>query len=185
MMAPPGADNARTTRGHPVRGGVVQDRRARGRPWRRPAARRPHDGGAVTVEAALALSSLALVTALAVGAIAAAVASVRCDDAARELVRLAARGEPDRGREVARRLAPTGAEITLTIRGDEATAEVTAAPLRLLPIRTAGRAVAVLEPAASTELGSTGSASTGSASTGSASTGSGSTGFPEPAGVPP
>jgi hypothetical protein len=110
----------------------------------------PHDRGAVTVEAALALSSLALVTALAIGSITAAVASVRCGDAARELVRLAARGEPDRGREVAGRLAPTGAQVTLVIQGDEATAEVTAAPLRILPIRLSGRAVGVLEPSAST-----------------------------------
>jgi hypothetical protein len=104
------------------------------------------DRGAVTVEAALALSSLVLVTTLAIGAITAVVASVRCGDAARELVRLAARGEPDRGREVAGRLAPTGAEVTLVIHGDEATAEVTAAPLRVLPVHISGRAVAVLEP---------------------------------------
>jgi hypothetical protein len=103
---------------------------------------RSADRGAVTVEAALALSSLALVTALAVGAVAAVGASVRCTDAARELARLAARGEPDRGRAVAARIAPAGAEIALVIRGDEATAEVVAAPLELLPVRVSGRAVA-------------------------------------------
>ena len=104
------------------------------------------DRGAVTVEAALALGSLAVVTALALGALTAVGASVRCTDAARELVRLAARGEPDRGRAVAARLAPSGARIELTIRGDEATAEVTAAPVPALPVHVVGRAVAVLEP---------------------------------------
>lgn len=106
------------------------------------------DRGAVTVEAALALGSLAVVTALAIGAITAVGASIRCTDAARELARLAARGEPDRGRAVAARLAPSAASITLTIRGDEATAEVTAAPVATLPVRVTGRAVAVLEPGA-------------------------------------
>jgi hypothetical protein len=98
------------------------------------------------VEAAIALGALALVTALAVAALTAVGAAVRCTDAARELARLAARGEPERGRAVAARLAPTGARIVLTVHGDEATAEVTAAPARLLPIRVSGRAVAVLEP---------------------------------------
>ena len=106
------------------------------------------DRGAVTVEAALALCTLTLVVALAVGAITAAAASVRCTDAARELVRLAARGEPDRGRAVAARLAPANARIELVVRGDEAIGEVTAAPLRLLPVHLTGRAMAVLEPGA-------------------------------------
>jgi hypothetical protein len=104
------------------------------------------DRGAITIEAALALCSLTVVAALAVGAIGAAAASVRCTDAARELVRLAARGEPDRGRTVAARLAPAGARIELEVRGDEAIGEVTAAPLRVLPVHVTGRAVAVLEP---------------------------------------
>ncbi len=104
------------------------------------------DRGAVTVEAALALGCLAATTALAIAAIASVGASVRCTDAARELARAAARGEPDHGRAVAARLAPPGARIVLTIRGDEATAEVTAAPVSALPVRVSGRAVAVLEP---------------------------------------
>ncbi len=115
-------------------------------PGGRPASSGCADRGAVTEEAALALGSLAVVTALATGAVAAAGASVRCTDAARELARLAARGEPDRGRAVAARLAPPGAQIALTVRGDEATAEVTAAAVAALPVRVSGRAVAVLEP---------------------------------------
>jgi Flp pilus assembly protein TadG len=104
------------------------------------------DRGAVTVEAALALGCLAATTALAIAAIASVGASVRCTDAARELARAAARGEPEHGRAVAARLAPPGARIVLTVRGDEATAEVTVAPVSALPVRVSGRAVAVLEP---------------------------------------
>jgi hypothetical protein len=106
------------------------------------------DRGAVTIEAALALCGLVLVATLAIGAVAAVAASVRCTDAARELVRLAARGEPDRGRAVAARLAPAGALVELAISGDEAVAEVRAAPVQLLPVHVVGRAMAVLEPAA-------------------------------------
>ena len=134
-------------------------------PVPRAAPRRGSDRGAVTVEAALALGSLAVVTASAIGALTAVGASVRCTDAAHELARLAARGEPDRGRAVAARLAPAGARIALTIRGDEVTAEVTAAPVPALPVRVSGRAVAVLEP--------------GTASAGTLPA------EPEPAGVPP
>ncbi len=113
----------------------------------------PHGGdrGAVTVEAALALGCLAATTALAIAAIASVGASVRCTDAARELARAAARGEPDHGRAVAARLAPPGARIVLTIRGDEATADVTVAPVSALPVRVSGRAVAVLEPGVSAD----------------------------------
>lgn len=84
--------------------------------------------------------------AVAVAAVAAVAASVRCIDAARELARLAARGEPERGRDVAGRLAPSGARIELVRRGDEIVVEVTAPPVPLLPVRVGGRAVAVLEP---------------------------------------
>lgn len=108
------------------------------------------DRGSVTVEAALALCGLALVVAMAIAAVTAVAASLRCTDAARELARLAARGEVDRGRAVAARLAPPGAQIGLQIRGDEAVAEVTAAPARLLPVHVRGRAVAVLEPGVTT-----------------------------------
>jgi hypothetical protein len=144
----------------PIRAGTAVRPTPRGtavRPTHRRTAVRPAhrglpsgsaDRGAVTVEAALALCSLALVTALAVGAVAAVGASVRCTDSARELARLAARGEPDRGRAVAARLAPSGARIELAVDGDEATAVVTAEPVRALPVHVSGRAVAVLEPAA-------------------------------------
>lgn len=105
------------------------------------------DRGAVTVEAALALCSLALFLALAIGAITAVGASVRCVDAARELARLAARGEPDRGHAVAAQLAPAGADVSLARDGDLVVADVSAALLRPLPLRVGGHAVAALEPA--------------------------------------
>ena len=108
----------------------------------------------MTVEAALALCSLAVFLAVAIGAIAAVTASVRCTDAARELARLAARGEPDRGREIAAAIAPTGAEVVLTAGGDvgdaglvaTVVAEVSARPVAVLPLRVGGRAVAAVEP---------------------------------------
>lgn len=110
------------------------------------------DRGAVTVEAALALGTLTLFLVLAVGAMTAVVASVRCTDAARELARLAARGEPDRGRAVAAELAPAGA--VLTVRSEDGTAGavglvvavVAAPPLPPLPVTVSGRAVAAREP---------------------------------------
>jgi len=104
--------------------------------------------GAVTVEAAIALAGLALVTVAAVGAVATAANSVRCVDAARELARLSARGEAERGRTIAQQIVPEGATIELVITGDEAVAEVSAAPLDLLPLRVGARAVAALEPSA-------------------------------------
>ncbi len=108
------------------------------------------DRGSVTVEAALALCSLTLFLAVALGAVAAVTASVRCTDAARELARLAARGEPGRGREVAAAVAPAGAEITLSEGGapGEAvvTVEVASRPFPPLPVRVTARAVAAVEP---------------------------------------
>lgn len=115
---------------------------------RNSAPREPADSGAVTVEAALALCTLSVFLAVAVGAIAAVGASIRCIDGARELARLAARGEPDRGRAVAAALAPTGARIELVQDGDTVVAEVSAELLRPLPLRIGGRAVAALEPTA-------------------------------------
>ena len=114
------------------------------------AARRPPpaDAGAVTVEAALALGSLVVFLAVAIGSMSAVASSVRCIDAARELARLAARGEPERGRAVAALLAPLDARIELVVRGDEVVAEVSAPPVSPLPLRVGGRAVAVLEPGA-------------------------------------
>ena len=112
-----------------------------------PARRSPlaDDAGAVTVEAALALCALTVFLVLALGALVAVAQTMRCADAARELARLAARGEPDRGRAVAGRLAPSGARLELTREGDTVTALVSVQLVSPLPLTLNGRAVAALE----------------------------------------
>jgi hypothetical protein len=122
--------------------------------WAAPAtaARRPPlsgDTGAVTVEAALALCALTVFLALALGALIAVAQTMRCADAARELARLAARGEPDRGRTVAAALAPAGARMDLVQDGDTVTALVSTRLVGALPLTVGGRAVAALEGAGS------------------------------------
>ncbi len=112
------------------------------------AGRGGRDRGAVSVEAALALCGLAVFLALAVGTIVTVTGSIRCVDAARELARLAARGEPERGRAVAAELAPSGARLELMREADVVVAVVSADVLRPIPLRIGGRAVAALEPGA-------------------------------------
>jgi hypothetical protein len=103
----------------------------------------------VTVEAALALCSLVLVLALAVGAVAAAGAQLRCLDAAREAARLVARGDPDRARQAAAVIAPGSARVEIRVVGDEVTVEVSGRGVGRLPgLTVSGRAVGVLEPGA-------------------------------------
>lgn len=104
------------------------------------------DRGSVTVEAAVAIGTLVLVASVAIGAVATVIASVRCVDAARELARLAARGEPDRGRTAAAGIAPGRARIELSTDGDAVLVTVAAAPVGLLPLEVSGSAAAVLEP---------------------------------------
>ncbi len=114
----------------------------------RPPAGRADDRGTVTVEAALALCSLVVVLALVLAAVSAVAAQLRCVDAAREAARLTARGEPGRAEDLARRIAPRGAVVAVTVKGDEITARVSADPVAgLLPgIEIGAEAVALLEP---------------------------------------
>ncbi|OLL75277.1 hypothetical protein Ae168Ps1_3678c [Pseudonocardia sp. Ae168_Ps1] len=125
-------------------------RRSDAHAGRRTAADRPAlctgDDGAVTVEAAMALGTLVAVTAAAVAAVAAVAAGVRCTDAARELVRQAARGDADRGRAAAAALAPGDAQTELRIEGDTVIATVRTRPVGLLPLSVTGSAAAVAEP---------------------------------------
>ena len=109
---------------------------------------RDGDRGTVTVEAALALCSLVVVLALVLAAVSAVAAQLRCVDAAREAARLTARGEQDRAEDLALRIAPRGAIVQVTVRGDEVTARVSADPIAgLLPgIEVGAEAAAVLEP---------------------------------------
>lgn len=105
------------------------------------------DRGAVTVEAAVALCSLVLVLALAMGAIAAVGAQLRCVDAARETARLMARGEPVRARSVGESIAPSGARIQVGVVGDAVTVEVSDGIAGRLPgLTVSATAVGVLEP---------------------------------------
>lgn len=106
------------------------------------------DRGTVTVEAALALCSLVVVLALMLAGVSAVAAKLRCVDAAREAARLTARGEQDRGEDLAHRLAPRDAVVQVSIRGDEITARVSADPVAgLLPgIEIVAEAAAILEP---------------------------------------
>lgn len=116
-----------------------------------------HDSGAVTVEAAIALGAFVVVLALALGAIAAVTDQLRCTDAAREAARLVARGDQDRANAVAERIAPSGARITITMRGDTVEVDVHAEPAGgLLPgVRLHGEAYAVVEPGTAEPAGAT------------------------------
>lgn len=110
----------------------------------------PHEPerGAVTVEAALALCSLLAVLALVLAGVSAVAAQLRCVDAAREAARLTARGQRERAEDLARRIAPQGAVVTIRVHGDEILARVSAKPVaRLLPgVDVSAEAVSVAEP---------------------------------------
>jgi len=106
------------------------------------------DTGAVTVEAAIALGAFVAVLALALGAISAAIDQLRCVDAAREAARLVARGEPGRARVAATQIAPTSADVVITVRGDTIQVDVRSKPVNgLLPgLQLHGAAYAIAEP---------------------------------------
>lgn len=100
-----------------------------------------------SAELAVALPSFVLVLVVAVSAIVAATDQVRCLDAARASARLIARGEDSRAAIAqGRRLAPTGAEFTVTGSEGEVEVDVLGPPkgvLRWLGVRTAPHARAV------------------------------------------
>jgi len=103
--------------------------------------------GSATVEAALAVCAVVVVLAMALAGSAAVFAQLRYTDAAREAARLVARGEQDRADEAARRVAPSGADIAIRVRGDEVLVEVNAEPAGVLPgLVVRAEAMAVLEP---------------------------------------
>ena len=117
-----------------------------------PAHRRPRrqlgDRASVTVEAALALTVFLVVLAIALGVTTAAAEKISCVDAAREVARLTARGDHDEAKAAGERIAPTNAEVTITMTGDHIEVQVRAAPLGgLLPgPRLEAKAFAVREP---------------------------------------
>lgn len=101
----------------------------------------------VTVEAAYALAALAAFIVLGVSAVGGFLAQLRCTDAAREVARLAAAGDPQ-ARAIGAQAAPDGARIEVRVVGDRVVAEV-ATRLPLLHLLTvSARSVAALEPQA-------------------------------------
>lgn len=107
------------------------------------------DRGSVTIEAALGLVGLALVLAACLAGIACLIAQLRCADAAREAVRLAARGDDAGAAQAVSALAPPGAALSLS-GGELVTATVSASALGgLLPgVVISASATAAGEPPA-------------------------------------
>lgn len=88
---------------------------------------RQKEGGAATAELAVALPTLLVVLATALGALDLGLSQVRCVDAARLGARLLARGEPSAAvlRQV-NEAAPDGARVRSTVGDDRVTVVVTA-----------------------------------------------------------
>jgi Flp pilus assembly protein TadG len=106
------------------------------------------DRGAVTVEAAIALSSLVVVLGLILAGVAAVAGQLQCTDAAREAARLVTRGQRQLAEEAVRNIAPSGSRLAVRGEGDTVTVEVFAEPLGgLLPgLELRAEAYGVLEP---------------------------------------
>ncbi len=134
MTAPGSGGGAPHVARRPSRGGVQGGRRRWG-----------GDEGMATVEAAIALAALVTVVVACIAAVLAVGAQVRCVDAAREVARLAARGD-DRAADIGRRTMPGAA---IDIGGDGSAVSVTVSvDVPLLPLHISGRAVSAREPAA-------------------------------------
>jgi len=110
------------------------------------------DRGSVTAELATALPVLMVLLAVALSAVAAVTAQLRCVDAAREGARAAARGEsPARVVALAGQVAPAGARVRVSASGPDTVAVTVTSrvPLvgRLLsPVSVQARSVALVEP---------------------------------------
>lgn len=100
-----------------------QAAQVRGRPW---SARRPRTArGSVTAETAVLLPTLVLVAATLLWLVSVGVAQVRCVDAARDAARAMARDEPtDVAVELARQVAPEGAQVHVDVVGNLVDVEV-------------------------------------------------------------
>jgi len=105
-----------------------------------------NDAGGVTVEAAFAIASLAVVLVACLAGVSAMVAQVRCIDSAREAARLAARGDEPSAVETARRIGPRGSVVHLRAEGDLVLARVTAVSPLWFRIPIEAEAVAAREP---------------------------------------
>jgi Flp pilus assembly protein TadG len=106
------------------------------------------DEGAVTVEAALGLAGLTVVTVLLVAGLTLLTSQLRCTDAAREAARLLARGQPHEAAAAVHEIAPAGASLDIHRTDGAITVRVSAHPAGgLLPaIDLNATAYAVAEP---------------------------------------
>jgi Flp pilus assembly protein TadG len=113
---------------------------------------RGRDDGSVTVEAALGLAGLTVVTLLLLAGLTVLTGHLRCTDAAREAARLLARGQPQEAAVAVHEIAPPNAALDIRRAGDEITVEVTAHPAgNLLPaLHLKATAYAVAEPGTET-----------------------------------
>ncbi|MFF4759913.1 TadE family type IV pilus minor pilin [Streptomyces sp. NPDC001292] len=106
------------------------------------------DAGFVTAEAAVVLPVLVLVVTTLVWVLLVVLAQIQCVDAARAGARAAARQDPDGAvTRVTRDVAPRGAKVTVTRRGDHVHVVVVADPpgLGVLPFQLREEAVAEAE----------------------------------------
>jgi hypothetical protein len=92
------------------------------------------------------VAALVAVLVLCVAGLTAVSVYIRCVDAAREVARLAARG--DDGTDVARSIAPDDAAVRVRLDGDFVVATVTARSALLPAVTIAAQAVAAVEPGA-------------------------------------
>ncbi|WP_255450102.1 TadE family type IV pilus minor pilin [Skermania sp. ID1734] len=102
----------------------------------------------MTVEAAIALTSIVVVVVFCVAAVLAVTTHIRCVDAAREAARLAARGAGSDATAAVGSVGPRGARVTVRTEGNTVVATVRMS-LPLLPgLEIGAQAVSALEPEA-------------------------------------
>jgi Flp pilus assembly protein TadG len=102
----------------------------------------------VTVETAICLGGVLIVLALVLAGLSALLGQIQCTDAAREAARLVARGQNEQARQIAARIAPSDATVTISVTGDTVAVVVAARPIDgLLPgVSMRAEAYAVREP---------------------------------------
>jgi hypothetical protein len=134
-----------TPRDHAIRGARIQpsdraSRRVRIQPSDRAsrgARIQPSDRGAVTAELAITLPVLLSLLLLGIWSIGLVVLNIQCIDAARDVARAVARGEPPgEAKAIGHRTIPTG-EITITREGADIHVTVTAVPTHKPPLLSA------------------------------------------------
>ncbi|MBT0567131.1 pilus assembly protein TadE [Williamsia sp. CHRR-6] len=102
----------------------------------------------VTVEAAFAIAAIVAVLVLGVGSVLAVGTHIRCIDAAREAARIAAQGDSAGASNAGRSVAPAGAGVDISVRGDRAVVSVRASSPMLPGVDLGATATAVIEPVA-------------------------------------